>query len=168
MDFETERKGIRMEISLGLANIDDFTDINLIVKEGHDEHSEALPHVFTKVDQVMPESYFRELLEDPNTDILVAKIDNEVVGYAVMELNVSPLFQSMAQRTFAYMNDFGVKNSCQRKGIGSKLFEACVEWSKNEGASSLDLNVWEFNKKAITFYKSYAMEALSRKMTLRL
>lgn len=157
-----------MEINLELANIDDLADINLIVKEGHDEHSEALPDIFTKVDQVMPESYFRELLEDPNTDILVAKIDKEVVGYAVIELTESPPFKSMSQRTFAYMNDFGVKNSCQRLGIGSKLFEACVEWSKNKEASSLDLNVWEFNKKAIDFYKRHAMENLSRKMSLRL
>lgn len=157
-----------MKINLEIANFDDFTDINLIVKEGHDEHSEVLPDIFTKVDQVMPEIYFRELLEDPNTDILVAKIDNEVVGYAVMELNESPPFQSMSKRTFAYMNDFGVKNSCQKRGIGSKLFEACVEWSKKKGASSLDLNVWEFNEKAIDFYKSHAMENLSRKMSLRL
>ncbi|VDG98000.1 ribosomal-protein-alanine acetyltransferase [Lysinibacillus sphaericus] len=157
-----------MEINLELANIDDLSNINLIVKEGHDEHSEALPDIFTKVDQVMPESYFRELLQDPNADILVAKIDKEVVGYAVMELSKSPPFQFMSPRTFAYMNDFGVKNSFQRLGIGSMLFEACVEWSKNKEASSLELNVWEFNKKAMDFYKSHAMENLSRKMSLRL
>lgn len=157
-----------MDINLGIAHIDDFKDINLIVKEGHDEHSDALPHIFSKVDQVMPESYFKELTEDPNIDILVAKIGTDVVGYAVMELHESPSFKSMTRRIFAYMNDFGVKNSCQRKGIGSTLFEACVEWSQNRGASSLDLTVWEFNKKAITFYESCAMEKLSSKMTLRL
>lgn len=157
-----------MEINIKLASIDEFYDINLIVKDGQDEHSEALPYIFTKVDHVMPEGYFRKLLEDPKTDILVAKIGVEVVGYAVMELNQSPSFQSMTPRTFAYMNDFGVKSSCQRRGIGKELFKACVEWAKEKEASSLDLNVWEFNEKAITFYESFAMENLSRKMTLRL
>ncbi|WP_025786306.1 GNAT family N-acetyltransferase [Sporosarcina sp. D27] len=157
-----------MEINITLASIDEFYDINLIVKDGQDEHSEALPYIFTKVDQVMPESYFRKLLEDPKTDILVAKIGVEVVGYSVMELNESPSFQSMTTRTFAYMNDFGVKSNCQRRGIGSELFKACVEWAEKKGASSLELNVWEFNEKAITFYESFAMENLSRKMTLRL
>lgn len=157
-----------MKIEIQLADMNDFDEINLIVKEGQDEHSEALPHIFTKVDQVMPESYFRELLEGSNTDILVAKIGTEAVGYAVMELNESPSFHSVTPRVFAYMNDFGVKSSFQRRGIGKELFEACVEWARKKEASSLDLTVWEFNEKAITFYESFAMENLSRKMTLRL
>ncbi|MGD6876435.1 GNAT family N-acetyltransferase [Bacillus infantis] len=157
-----------MNISIDTAKIDDHNAINLIVKEGQDEHSEALPYIFNKVDQVMPESYYRELLEDPKSEILIAKISEEIVGFAVMELNESPPFDSMVTRKFAYMNDFGIKRSCQRKGIGKILFEACVEWSKNKDAASLDLNVWEFNKKAISFYENFGMETISRKMTLRL
>ncbi|MFD1173920.1 GNAT family N-acetyltransferase [Oceanobacillus picturae] len=156
-----------MNISIDKARIGDHYAVNLIVKEGQDEHSEALPHIFNKVDQVMPESYFRELLEDPKSDILIAKISEEIVGFAVMELNESPPFDSMIPRKFAYMNDFGLKSSYQRKGIGKILFEACLEWSKNKDATSLDLNVWEFNKKAISFYESFGMETISRKMTLR-
>jgi ribosomal protein S18 acetylase RimI-like enzyme len=156
-----------MNISIDTARICDHYAVNWIVKEGQDEHSEALPHIFNKVDQVMPESYFRELLEDPKSEILIAKINEEVVGFAVMELNESPPFDSMIPRKFAYMNDFGIKGSYQRKGIGKILFEACLEWSKNNDATPLDLNVWEFNKKAITFYESFGMETISRKMTLR-
>ena len=84
-----------------------------------------------------------------------------------MELNESPPFNSLIPRKFAYINDFGVKNSYQRNGIGKILFEACVEWSKNNEATSIDLNVWEFNKKAIAFYEHFGMKSASRKMTLR-
>ena len=138
----------------------------MIVKEGQDEHSEALPNIFKKVEQVMPESYFNDLLEDQNFEILVAIIRNEIAGFAVMELKESPHFESMTPRVYTYMHDFGVKQSYQREGIGSALFEACVEWSKNKGASSLDLNVWEFNQKAISFYETFDMKSVSRKMTL--
>ena len=155
-----------MNISIDTASIGDHYAVNLIVDEGQVEHSEALPHIFSRVDQVMPESYFRELLEDPKSEILIAKVNEEVVGFAVMELNESPLFDSLIPRKFAYINDFGIKNSYQRKGIGKILFEACLEWSKSNDAASLDLNVWEFNKKAIAFYKSFGMESSSRKMTL--
>ncbi|MFC3041462.1 GNAT family N-acetyltransferase [Virgibacillus xinjiangensis] len=155
-----------MNISIGLARIGDHYAVNLIVKEGQDEHSVALPHIFNKVDQVMPVNYFRELLEDPKSEILIAKINEEIVGFAVMELNESPPFGSMTPRKFAYMSDFGIKKSYQRKGIGKILFEACLEWSKHKDAASLDLNVWEFNKKAIAFYENFGMETASRKMTL--
>lgn len=156
-----------MKISIEPARMGDHHAVNLIVGEGQDEHAEALPHIFSKVDQVMPESYFCELLEDPKSEILVAKVNEEVVGFAVMELNESPPFDSLIPRRFAYMNDFGIKNTFHRNGIGKILFEACVEWSKNNDAASLDLNVWEFNKKAIAFYENFGMENASRKMTLR-
>ena len=155
-----------MNILIDTATFEDYYAVNLIVKEGQDEHSEALPHIFNKVDIVMPESYFRELLEGTKTEILIAKIKEEVVGFAVMELDESPSFDSLVTRKFAYMNDFGIKNSYQRNGIGKVLFEACLEWSKNKDATSLDLNVWEFNKKAISFYESFGMETIGRKMTL--
>lgn len=149
-----------------IAQKQDFNAINHIVKEGQDEHSEALPNIFNKVEKVMPELYFNELLEDTNSDVLIAKIKDEVVGFAVMERKESPPFDSMAPRVYAYMHDFGVKSSFHRQGIGKMLFEACVEWSKNMGASSMELNVWEFNQKAISFYESFQMKTVSRKMTL--
>ena len=155
-----------MKINIESASLDDFNAVNLIVKEGHDEHSEALPHVFKKVYQVMSKTYYCELLEATNCEILVAKLNKDVVGFAVMELNESPPFESMTSRKYAYMNDFGVKSNCQRQGTGRELFKACVEWSKNKGATSLDLNVWEFNEKAISFYESFGMNSISRKMTL--
>lgn len=155
-----------MKINIESASLEDFNAVNLIVKEGHDEHSEALPHVFKKVYQVMSKSYYGELVETLNCEILVAKVNEDVVGFAVMELNESPPFESMTSRKYAYMNDFGVKSNCQRQGAGSELFKACVEWSKNKGATSLELNVWEFNEKAISFYESFGMTSISRKMTL--
>lgn len=157
-----------MRTVIKLATNEDYYDVNLIVKEGQDEHSEALPHIFQKTEQVMPENYYLQLLEDPQSDILIAKITDEVVGFAVMELKESPPFDSMTPRKFAYMNDFGVKSDHQRKGIGKLLFEACTEWAKSKDATSLELNVWEFNQKAISFYESFGMENLSRKMALQL
>ncbi|MEI4770865.1 GNAT family N-acetyltransferase [Psychrobacillus sp. FJAT-51614] len=157
-----------MKLSIEIANLSDLNEINAIVKAGHDDHAEALPHIFKKVEAVMPESYYKELLMDANCAVLIAKEKEEIIGFAVMELHVSPSFESMVQRKFAYMNDLGIKRNSQRKGIGKALFEACVEWSKNKGATSLDLNVWEFNQTAISFYENFEMKNLSRKMTLPL
>lgn len=153
-------------INIETAKKEDFSAVNSIVTEGHNEHAEALPYIFKEVDEVIPAKNFQELLEDSNCEILIAKDNGVIVGFAVMELNDSPPFESMTPRKYAYINDFGVKSNYQRKGIGRELFKACVEWSKNRGAASLDLNVWEFNQKAISFYASLGMKNLSRKMTL--
>ncbi|MFE8700631.1 GNAT family N-acetyltransferase [Cytobacillus sp. FJAT-54145] len=155
-----------MNITIDVAKPEDFDAVNSIVKEGQDLHAEALPYIFRKVDPVMPRSYFKELLESQDAEIFVAKINHEIVGFAIMDIKVSPPFDSMTPRKYAYMSDFGVSSNVQKTGIGSALFDACVEWSKTVGASDLELNVWEFNEKAISFYEKKGMKNLSRKMNL--
>lgn len=158
-----------MNISVEIAKIEDFYAVNSIVKEGHEEHANAYPHIFKKVDEVMSAHYFSELLSNPDCEIFVARLNNyEVVGFAVMELQHPPLFESLIPRKYAYMNDFGVKETFQRNGIGNLLFQACVEWSREKGAKNLDLTVWEFNEKAISFYEKNEMRTISRKMSMKL
>lgn len=155
-----------MEILIESATLDDFNEINLLVKEGHDEHSLALPNIFRQVDQVMPDEYFHSLLTNPSSEILITRLANEVVGFAVVEVKEAPPFDSLTPRKFAYINDFGVASKHNRKGIGKRIFQACLDWAKSHEATTLELNVWEFNHGAISFYESLGMETVSRKMSV--
>ncbi|HZG59150.1 MAG TPA: GNAT family N-acetyltransferase [Anoxybacillus sp.] len=167
-DFEKEVEHEGRKVVITAASLDDYGNINEIVKEGQDEHAEALPTIFAKVDVVMPIDYYQQLLNDKNSEVLVAKLDGQVVGFAVLEIKEAPPFASLVPRTYAYISDFGVKKSFQNNGIGKQLFFACVEWAKAKGATSLELNVWEFNQKAISFYEQLGMKPLSRKMAIDL
>lgn len=157
-----------MDIFIDVATIADFDFINSIVKEGHDEHFHALPHIFRKVEQVMPYEYFHSLLTDPSSEILVARYADEVVSFAVLEIIEAPPFNSLIPRKFSYINDFGVSSKYNRMGFGKKTFHACCDWAKSQGATALELNVWEFNRGAISFYESLGMETVNRKMTFNL
>lgn len=157
-----------MDIKIDFATIADFDSINSIVKEGHDQHFRALPHIFRKVEQVMPYDYFHSLLSDSTSEILVARQADEVVSFAVLEIIEAPPFNSLTPRKFAYINDFGVASKYNRMGIGKKTFDACIDWAKSKGANALELNVWEFNKGAISFYESLGMQSVSRKMAINL
>ena len=39
------------------------------------------------------------------------------------------------------------------------------EWATTKGATSIELNVYEFNKTAISFYERLGYQTLSRKMS---
>lgn len=140
--------------------------MNEIVKEGHEEHVMEEPTIFKSVESVMPESYYKELLTNEESDVLIVKEDEVVVGFAVISVEISLPFESLVQRKYAYIHDFGVKTDLQRKGIGKMLFNACITWAKERDVDSIELNVWEFNKKAIDFYKHFEMTSVSRKMKL--
>lgn len=155
-------------VTIEMATMQHFEEINALVKEGHDDHVEALPHIFKDVQEVMPLSYFQQLINDLESDMIIAKSSNEVVGFAVISIEQAPSFESVIPRKYAYIHDFGVKNNQQRKGIGNLLFMACKEWAMANDASSIELNVWAFNKSAIAFYEQVNMQCVSQKMELKL
>lgn len=160
--------GDKMSIAIETATIADFDEVNSIVKESQEEHHRALPHIFSRVDQVMPHDYFQSLLIEPVSEVLVLRINNQIIGFAVLEVIEAPPFDSLTPRKYAYVNDFGVKKSHKRMGLGKILFEECMCWANSKGATALELNVWDFNEGAITFYESLGMKTISRKMTISL
>lgn len=157
-----------MSVLIQRAQPEDFDGIKKVVFEGHMQHVEALPKIFKPVNEVMPKAYFDDLLNEQNQAIFVAKESEEIIGFAVIEIFNAPPFNSLVQRSIAYINDFGVKETAQKKGVGNQLFEACKAWSSKSGAETLELTVWEFNHQAIKFYEKMHMKSISRKMAIDL
>ncbi|MEC1178048.1 GNAT family N-acetyltransferase [Metasolibacillus meyeri] len=153
-------------LTICTATLKDYLAVNNLVKEGHEEHVREMPAVFKSGPSVMPEAYYRELLESSNSRIFIAKNQEEVIGFAVVSIESSPPFDSLVQRRYAYIHDFSVKMNTQKQGVGKLLFTACVDWAQAMNVTSLELNVWEFNTNAIDFYKHLGMESISQKMSI--
>ncbi|MER1959008.1 MAG: GNAT family N-acetyltransferase [Solibacillus sp.] len=143
----------------------DYLEVNRLVRQGHEDHVAGDASVFKQVDCVMPKEYYMELLEQENSKVFIVKAER-IIGFAVITIEYASKFASLIQRKFAYIHDFGVDRSVKRQGIGSLLFEACVNWAKEQNVESVELNVWEFNEEAIAFYEKYNMKTISRKMRL--
>lgn len=155
-----------MVIQIEEAKEHHYIEVNRLVKQGHDDHVQGDDMVFREVETVMPKEYYIELLEQEHNTVLVARKENKIIGFAVISIEASPVFPSLVQRRFAYIHDFGVDQSEKRKGIGSLLFEACLKWAKEMKVNEVELNVWEFNEEAISFYEKHSMKTISRKMRL--
>ena len=153
-----------MVIKIEKAKEQHYIEVNRLVRQGHDDHVKGDNTVFRKVESVMPEEYYLELLEQDQSTVLIAREENKIIGFAVISIETSPVFPSLVQRRFAYIHDFGVDQSEKRKGIGSLLFEACLKWAKEKKVDEVELNVWEFNEEAIAFYRKHSMKTISRKM----
>lgn len=48
------------------------------------------------------------------------------------------------------------------------LFTHIVDYAKSNEASSIQLNVWDFNENAIKFYESLGMSTRNRRMELNI
>ncbi|OCT14230.1 hypothetical protein A8709_25710 [Paenibacillus pectinilyticus] len=157
-----------MELQLRSATWEDYDAVNRIIREGQEEHADALPDRFARLDHVVAMGWYRSFSDQPHKEIIVAEVAGELVGVAMLEMKKSPTYEALVPRSYAYLNELAVSSSYQRQGIGRKLYEASVLWAKEREAVSLELNVWEFNEKALRFYASVGMSTLNRTLTVNL
>jgi ribosomal protein S18 acetylase RimI-like enzyme len=110
------------------------------------------------------------LLNSSDTKLFVVEnIDNKNLGvYCIVRIMTTSCLPIIIQNRFVYIDNFCVKDSYKRNGVGKLLFQYIVDYAKSEGASSLQLSVWKFNQDAVNFYKAMGMSMRNRKMELNL
>lgn len=107
-----------------------------------------------KPGEPLPESYraaFKVISEDPNNEMIVAEIGEEIV--AVLQIVFFP------QLTFqghwrALVESVRVKKSCRRSGIGKKLFEWVITRAKERDCLMIQLTTEQQRTEAFQFYQS--------------
>lgn len=92
----------------------------------------------------------KEELENQNSSYLVAKIDNEIVGFAGIKiiLDESDIMNIVTKKTY------------RNQGIGTLLLENLISLSKKLNLKTLSLEVSEENLPAIHLYQKFGFESL--------
>lgn len=159
-----------METTIRQAVTSDFESINELVSEVHKLHVKNRPDVYVDVDTPMIKEQFDDLIASNDTKVFVVEDVNnkELVAYSIVSIIASKNIQILIPAKIAFIDDFCVKSSCHKQGIGRLLFKHVVNYAKTEGASSLQLVVWEFNCAAIKFYEALGMTTRNRRMELNL
>ncbi len=88
--------------------------------------------------------------EHPVYELIVAEVNNEVVGIALFYTKYSTW-----KGKCIYLEDLVVTTSMRQKGIGSLLFEAVAKVGKTRQVKRMEWQVLEWNEPAIQFYKKY-------------
>lgn len=148
----------------------DFNDICNLAIQVHDLHLKNRPDVYVDVDNSMLENYLDGVYNDTQNKLFVVENtdSNELVAFCIIKMMTTQSIPLLIQRRFALIENFCVKSGNRGKGIGKLLFQHTVNYAREQGASSLELVVWEFNQDAIRFYDSMGMTTRNRKMELDL
>lgn len=89
------------------------------------------------------------LNDDTNRCVLVAALDNAVIGMVTCQILVSTAEGGPA----ALIEDLIVDIQHRGKGLGKKLLYSVEEWAVQRGASRLQLLADKTNTPALAFYK---------------
>ena len=132
-----------MSIIIRKAKKEDIPAIHALVRELA-EYEKGLQYVITS-----PDSYLADF-NNKVFDAYVADRDGEIVGMALYYLAFSTWRGRML-----YLEDFIVKESERRSGIGAMLFDAFIAEAKRQNVALVKWQVLRWNEPAINFYKKY-------------
>ena len=94
-------------------------------------------------------SYLRAIRRYPNAAVYVADDDGSIIGRLSIARDQHPSSRHVA--------DLGlmVAASHRRRGIGTALLEAAVDWARRAGVHKLELHVFPWNEAGIKLYERF-------------
>jgi ribosomal protein S18 acetylase RimI-like enzyme len=158
-----------MEISVRKATAGDYNALCELFDEIDALHRDHLPHIFQKPGGAARDpEYYAGLIADEDVALLVAEAGGRPVGFVHALVRDAPAMPIFVPRRYAIVDGILVKSGFQDHGIGGILMDKMQAWAISKGATSVELNVYEFNRPAISFYEGLGYQTLSRKMSKEL
>ena len=158
-----------MTISVRQATTNDYNTLCELFDEIDALHRDNLPHLFQKPSgSVREQEYYSGLIADENVGLFVAEADGKLVGFVHAIVRDTPAFPVFVPRRYAIVDGIVVKSEFQNRGTGRILMDKMQEWAIAKGAASIELNVYEFNETAISFYERLGYQTFSRRMSKEL
>ncbi len=153
------------DMHLRKAEPKDYEALCSLFDEVDQLHREKLPWLFQlPAGSIREREYVLGLMQDENVLLLVAEADGNLVGLAHAFVRDNPPLPVFTPRRYAVIDSIVVTQSMRNRGIGKRLAHEIDKWAKAQGASSVELNVYEFNEGARRFYEALGYSTISRKM----
>ena len=109
--------------------------------------------LITEFDDFWNSETLENELKSKNSYYIVAKINDDIVGFAGIKVVLDE----------ADIMNIVTKEDMRNLGIGSALFKALIDYSKNNGINKLTLEVNENNLSAIHLYEKYGFEKIAER-----
>jgi ribosomal protein S18 acetylase RimI-like enzyme len=106
-----------------------------------------LPHP-EDVGQVWLDSFKRTLGRFSN--VFIAELDGEVVGFMLCRLKRVPAY--MGGVMVGELSDMWIYSKARRMGIGDKLSRLAIDWMREQGAHSIEIQVLKDNEASWKLY----------------
>lgn len=151
-----------MENNITIRNMSepDIAAVSAMMAGLHRIHRELRPDIYIETEKPFVDSDLIRGIADPEHLTLVAEADGSIIGLCVIT-SKTPQNPLCVRRKIAFIEAIYVRDDMRRCGIGTALYTAAFKKAKNDGADSLELNVYSFNKNALCFYEQMGMRVKS-------
>lgn len=127
-------------------------------------HSSNKPKVFSTPDAARDREFWKSCMAQPEATMHVVSNRNEIFGFITAKLAriVAPTF--LEPRNVCRSGTIVVSLTSRRQGVGTELIRSVESWAKGQQADEIRLEVFEFNRSALSFYASLGYATQSQIM----
>jgi GNAT superfamily N-acetyltransferase len=157
-------KAMDVATSIRGARVADHAQLQTLFEELDRLHRDGAPWLLQRPDRdPRPLEWLETLIASHNSALFVADV-GLCVGLATVHLRDAPGSEMFIRQQHAVIDDLVVHPDWRRRGIASRLYEACEEWALERNASWVEATVYEFNAEACDFYASVGFGTTTRRM----
>lgn len=145
------------------SDIEELIGLNL---EVHAIHLQERPDEFKEVSAEDIRSSLSDELSQESVEIFVCCDEEQIVGYVLVRRVTPPENPGQKVRTFLYVDQIDVKGVYRRQKVGTLLLDAAKKFAMKQGLELIILDVWKFNREAMSFFRSQGFESWIERMAM--
>ncbi len=146
------------------AKREELESVNKIRKQVNEVHVKGRPDLFREDGWQFIEPFVYTRFDEENSGVIVAAIEDEIVGFAVVQYIVRPESPYNKEQKYFHIEEFGVNEDHRRKGIATAMIDFVKEDARKRSFKKIELDMWEFNQDALAFYESAGLKTFRRYM----
>jgi GNAT superfamily N-acetyltransferase len=146
------------------ATTDDYETISTLWKELNEHHAQMLPDRMQSYAGVgRSEEVINRWNNGDDRVIYLATKNKQAVGFVnLWMVDVEDKNMTVGVR-YAQLGNIFVRSSSRRRGIAKKLMERATQWSREQNATRLELQVYNQNPSAIAMYTELGFQPYMQK-----
>ena len=156
-----------MSILVRPAILGDYQVLCALFEELDEFHRQARPDFFRPFEG--PARTWEQVgqwLAGSETTVLVAENEVGVVGLAVLLTRPTAAFAGAVPRKVIELDNLVVGASQRGREVGKCLLAATMDWSREQGATHVEVAVHAFNRDARRFYGRFGFSASIERLVL--
>ena len=127
---------------------------NIEIKVMTQDDLKTIKNILTSdFDEFWNYNIFKEELQSENSKYLVAKLNNEIIGFAGIKIIIDE----------ADIMNIVTKKAVRNRGVGTLLLSKIIYLCKKLNLISISLEVNEINKSAIHLYENFGFEKVGNR-----
>lgn len=122
-------------------------------------HHNGRPDIFKGNTRKYTDDEIVAIIHNEKTPVLIAADENDsVMGYAFCVFQQHIDNNILTDIKTLYIDDLCVDENIRGKHIGSALYNAVLDFARENGCYNVTLNVWSCNESAMRFYEKMGLK----------